>query len=1006
MAVDISKQGTKGGDQHYDTSQLRGVREERGIVTGIVKANVHGAHMGVIKIWVPTFSTNPDDRSQWRTVRYCTPFYSRVDNQGVGDTYLGTKVTSGIVTPPPDLGTKVLAFFPEGRNAEGYYFACVPDTFMLQSVPEASASNGQAGGEFNDIPQGTHSSKEITNWKKQTRPVDYFTQDQLVRSGLSADTVRGLSTSSYMRESPSELIGISSKGRRVTTDGQDFTLTYNSDIKDPNTTNKTILNGLLGPTARRKGHSITLDDGDIDGNSNQIRLRTSTGHQILMNDTTGVMYVGTGDGTCWIELSNNGTMDVYATDSINFRSKNIQFHADENIKFHSKGYTQIVSETNMHVEGKQQLVLTSKGEAGITGEKGLHLKSNSELFATSSGASYINSGGIMSVAGSLILLQGPKTQAKTAKNVNELQKEDTTFIEDIGEYILDEEQMVTTTADRIVTHEPFPYHGVKNTTSAYTGGLLGGGGGGFGAAFSIIGAVAGPLAAGSTSIPTGLDGGLAAAVNNVTQAATSSGAGSFLSGVDGGLVSAVVNQVGSNPVLQTAVSAALASTGVGAPIAAALQGSGGAGALLGAISGNAIPGSLASNVLSQVTGGGAGNMLAQLTGGNPGFSALTDSLSGGQLGGLVSGFTDSIGGANFDSITSQFGDITSSLPIGDLQNTFSSAASEFAGADFGKLVTDGTGKITGLTDALSQNLPEVAAGFNKVVPQFQDSLPELLNTPALKEFPITDMIQQANNGFSVGALDSFDIQGLNAAVVKQVGSGNNPAFIDSVTKSVGKFGFNVDQLKSQGFVRPDAVFNDQLADASVWTGKEGVSSLNKFLGNSGIQEQIQQGVVAGDYQKMFNQGAIKVEDSKKEIMGMLTASNISSPEVAAKVRQGVQEVEGTLKNTTNIPDSDDVATKVKEAIQTGAAASQRVDQIKGASAEQVTSTTPAQPRPKVRVQDESRAGESRAREETIARLTKQLADGEAAGTLSEFNKARIKANIVANRAALDALNKG
>ena len=419
--------------------------------------------------------------------------------------------------------------------------------------------------------------------------------------------------------------------------------------------------------------------------------------------------------------------------------------------------------------------------------------------------------------------------------------------------------------------------------------------------------------------------------------------------------------------------------------------------------------------VSQVTGGlgpggGGGDIFGQLTGGGASpFGAITQSLQSGQLGGLVSDFTDRLGGANFDSITSQFGDITSSLPIGDLQNTFSGAASEFAGADLGKLVTDGTGKITGLTDALSENLPDFAAGaavFNKVVPQFQDSLPELLNTPALKEFPITDMIQQTNNGFSIGALDSFDIQGLNAAVVKQVGSGNNPAFVDSVTKSVGKFGFNVDQLKSQGFVRPDAIFNDQLADSSVWTGKEGVSSLNKFLGNSGIQEQIQQGVVAGDYQKMFNEGAIKVEDTKKEIMGMLTASNISSPEVAAKVRQGVQEVEGQLKNTTNIPESEDVATKVKEAIQTGAAASQRVDNIKGASAEQVIATTPAQPQPRVRVQDESRAGERRAREQSIATLTKQLADGEASGTLSDFNKARIKANIVANRAALDALNKG
>jgi len=160
MSVDVSKQGTKGGDGKFNTGSIQGVREERGIVVGIVKANVHGAHMGVLQIFVPTFSTNPNDKSQWRTVRYCTPFFSRVDNQGVGDTYFGTKVTSGIVTPPPDLGTKVLAFFPEGRNAEGYYFACVPDTFMLQTVPEASTSNGQASGEFNDNPQGTHSSKK------------------------------------------------------------------------------------------------------------------------------------------------------------------------------------------------------------------------------------------------------------------------------------------------------------------------------------------------------------------------------------------------------------------------------------------------------------------------------------------------------------------------------------------------------------------------------------------------------------------------------------------------------------------------------------------------------------------------------------------------------------------------------------------------------------------------------------------------------------------------------
>ena len=81
MAVDISRQNAKGGDPQFDTGALRGVREERGIVTGIVKANVHPSHNGVIRIWVPSFSTDPNDKSQYRTVRYCTPYYSRVDNQ-------------------------------------------------------------------------------------------------------------------------------------------------------------------------------------------------------------------------------------------------------------------------------------------------------------------------------------------------------------------------------------------------------------------------------------------------------------------------------------------------------------------------------------------------------------------------------------------------------------------------------------------------------------------------------------------------------------------------------------------------------------------------------------------------------------------------------------------------------------------------------------------------------------------------------------------------------------
>jgi len=803
MAVDITRQGTKGGDSGYDTSQLRGIREERGIITGVVKANVHPTHMGVIKIWNSTFSTDENDKTQWRTVRYCTPFYSRVDNSGVSDTYFGTKVTAGITTPPPDIGTKVLAFFPEGRNSEGYYFACVPDLYMMQTLPEATISNGVATGEFNDSPAGSHHTGKITNWRSQTRPEDFFTQDVQVKQGLSDDRVRGLNNSNYMRESPAEIIGIATKGRRITTQGQDFTQTYAAQIRNPDTADKTILQGLLGPTARRKGHSIALDDGDIDGNSNQIRLRTSTGHQLLLNDSEGVIYVGNSDGSCWIELSNEGTMDVYAQDSINFRSANINFHADENIKMHAKGFAQIVADQQLHLQGTQETSIVTDGEAGIKAKKNLHLYSESELFSTSTGASYLNAGGNISVAGSMVLLQGPKTQAKQAKKVSETQKEDTTYFPDLDQFILDEEEMVTTTVDRIVTHEPFPYHSVMNTATPYTGGL-----------------------GGANGQPTS----------------------------NYGIVPATVTQ-------PTAVTSPAAVTGSASPAATATGTSG----------------------------------ATSLTSGNTGFAQVA----------AAAGISEA-----------------------ELQSQIGAAQSQLQGADFDKLIKDSSGKITGLADQLSANAPQLTAGLQSAIPNLQDQLGSVLQTPNINKFPVTDLVAQANTGFSVGALDSFDVQGLNAAVVKQVGSGNNPAFVDSVTKSVGKFGFNVDQLKAQGFVRPEAVFNDQLADSSVWTGKAGASSLNKLLSNAPLQESIQQGVVAADYQKLVNLGGIKATDGKKEVMSMLTASNISTPEITAQVRQGTQNIESVLPNTTNIAGGEDVASKVKQSMQTGAAASDRVEKIK------------------------------------------------------------------------------
>ena len=916
MAVDISKQGVKGGDPHYDTTNLRGIREERGVVVGVVKANVHGSHMGVIRVFIPSFSTNELDKSQWRSVRYCTPFYSRVESTGPGDNFTDTKVPAGIVTPPPDLGTTVLCVFPEGKNAEGYYFACVPDTFMLQTVPESTISNGSVSGEFND-GQLTAQVNEITDWKAVSRPVDFISQKINIEQGLDQDPVRGLNNSGYMRESPSEMVGISSKGRRITEDGQDFLKVNAAAVRNLDTTDPKILEGLLGPTSRRKGHSIALDDGDSDGNSNQVRLRTSTGHQILMNDTKGVIYVGNSAGTTWIELGNQGTVDVYASDSINFRTRNINFHADENIKFHSKGYTQVVSEKELHLESGDDLVLSSKGDAGVT-SKAFSVKASGMMNLSGGAASSIKAGGIMSVSGTLVMLQGPSLGGKAAKPVRPQQKLEVSYNAAQGKFLPDPGKPVKTTVDRLTSHEPsIATHEQKNTPTGYTGGLSGGGG--LAGAFAVLGAVAsmapalgtvGTATTFGSGADVGLDafGGFGESISNVT--------GNFAMG-----------PIGSNSPQFLSGGSSFDFGSIGESIGSFDLGS----------FGDTI-GDFARDIdFSSIT-----EAVSDFTGGNLDLSSVGDSIA--KFGNSITGTNitstdfpglDAFGGAggnvgftgDFSNISSSLGNITSGLPV---DNISFSGIGDFANADFGKLVTDVSGKIVDIAKDYESALPQIQDGFNKLsvlVPGISDKMPTFLTDPNIAGFPITDLISQVDTGFSIGSLDSIDIQGLNAAVVKVVGSNGASNFIDTATKTVGKYGFDVEQLKAGGFVRPEAVFNDQLSLSSVWTGKDGITNLSKFASNIGVQEQLQQTTIARTYQDLVSGGGIISTDGKAEIMGMLTGAATSNVDIVKRVRAG-ESVTNVLRNTTSIPPSHiDAFSHVESAIKTGGSVSKTITNI-------------------------------------------------------------------------------
>jgi hypothetical protein len=81
-----------------------------------------------------------------------------------------------------------------------------------------------------------------------------------------------------------------------------------------------------------------MDDGSVLGADQLVRLRTAAGHQILMHDTEQTIYISNAHGNSWVELSKDGSINIYSKAGLNIRSEgNVNIHSDENINMNAGG---------------------------------------------------------------------------------------------------------------------------------------------------------------------------------------------------------------------------------------------------------------------------------------------------------------------------------------------------------------------------------------------------------------------------------------------------------------------------------------------------------------------------------------------------------------------------------------------------------------------------------------------------------------------------------------------
>ena len=471
-------QRSQGQPKSYKTDK-GGTPAETGPFLGEVVNNVDPTRSGRLQVFIE-YLAGPDKtaKSLWRTVSYISPMYGTTQQSAPQTTgsgsYTGNQQSYGFWGTPPDLGTKVICFFANGDPNMGYYIGAPIEPGINHMMPAIGASKNYtddtnspyfAGAKQLPVTEINNSNTAISENRRffeEAKPVHSVLAGQMLNQGVISDPLLGPITSNSQRESPSTVYGWSSPGRPV----------YQGGMSDNETATK-VSNSSLKPNeapiiARRGGHSIVMDDGDLAGQDQLFRIRTATGHQIMMNDTGDTIHIMHANGQTWIEMGKEGTVDVYASNSVNIRSQGeINMHAAGDININSeKGSIKMFAKLAMGIETKalslnatDHLLLYSRTQVGIKSDGSLALKSKNGSW----------DGGSLTFVGQPIKLNsGAASNVLTPQEIPKNKLPDTKFESNVGWVV--EKDKIESVVSRAPTHEPYPLHGTGvNSITTFDG---------------------------------------------------------------------------------------------------------------------------------------------------------------------------------------------------------------------------------------------------------------------------------------------------------------------------------------------------------------------------------------------------------------------------------------------------------------------------------------------------------------------------------------------------------
>lgn len=386
--------------------------------------------MGRIRVYIPSLDRNTSLVGDLPFAIYCSPFGGHQQVQSRGPTtsaYTIGPVAYGFFSVPK-VGTDVVIAHFDGNPQYRVWFGALQGMYLSHTLPHGRftfnnpASPGELDGPLSSTespiqPQygnltgaytrtsavasndGATSTQPRVNFEYRTRGIDY----QAAALGPGELTA------------PDQTISAVADDRGYSFTEEDGTKFKNGNFTQGYAQSRIEPNVPADPALVESGvnydpqvyclttpgfHAWSMDDRP---ENCRIRFRTSSGHTIILDDTNERIYIATAQGNNWVEMDQDGSVDVYsarrvsihAAMDVNIKTEGtFRVDAATGVHIHSGGDTRITTAGNTEILTTGDINVENQGNIGIQSNGNINVLASSILNLSSGSDTNFNTGGV------------------------------------------------------------------------------------------------------------------------------------------------------------------------------------------------------------------------------------------------------------------------------------------------------------------------------------------------------------------------------------------------------------------------------------------------------------------------------------------------------------------------------------------------------------------------------------------------------------------------------------